>query len=120
MKRLIFFILIVVLFLLGACDDTKVKLTEVKMQDLVVPDNFNYEMNNQIDVNLQGAWRLPVYIKTTGGNLLFKAQMNPTSGINTKLILPNTIKEVVVEYQTFAETINVSGGNLDFNFRAEQ
>lgn len=33
MKRLIFFILIVVLFLLGACDDTKVKLTEVKMQD---------------------------------------------------------------------------------------
>lgn len=117
MKKLVFFALIVLLMVLSSCDKKATELTEVNMKDLKVPQNFNYEMNNQVEVNLQGAWRLPVYIKTTGGNLLFKAQMNPQSGISTKLILPKTIKEVVVEYQTFAVTINVRGGNLSYNFR---
>lgn len=117
MKKLVFFALIVLLMVLSSCDKKATELTEVNMKDLKVPQNFNYEMNNKVEVNLQGAWRLPVYIKTIGGNLLFKAQMNPQSGISTKLILPKTIKEVVVEYQTFAVTINVRGGNLSYNFR---
>jgi hypothetical protein len=117
MKKLVFFALIVLLLGLVSCDKKATELTEVSMKDLRVPQDFNYEMNNTVDVNLQGAWRLPVYIKTTGGNLLFKAQMSPENGLSTKLILPKTIKEVVVEYQTFAVTVNVRGGNLIYNFR---
>lgn len=117
MKKLIFLALLALLFVLSACDDSNTKLTEVNMKDISVPQDFNYDMSNTVEVNLQGAWRLPAYIKTTGGNLLFKAQLNPQSGLVTKLILPKTIREVVVEYQSFAVTVNVSDGNLNYNFR---
>lgn len=117
MKKPMFFTMLILLMLIGACDKDNAKLTEVQMKDLEVPHDFDYNMNNTVDVNLQGAWRLPIYIKTTGGNLLFKAQMNPQSGIKTILVLPSTIKEVVLEYQSLTATANVSGGTLNYNFR---
>ena len=117
MQKILLFALIVMLVLISACDDSKTKLTEVDMQDLVVPQSFNYEMTGSVDVDLKGSWRIPLFIKTTSGALLFKAQMNPETGINTSLVIPKTIKEVVVEYQSISETISVSGGTLYYDFR---
>jgi hypothetical protein len=120
MKRALLIVLGLALLFLVACSNESNKLTEVNMSDLTVPQDFNYDMNNQVLVNLQGRWRLPVYLKTTNGNLLFKAQLNPDTGLNTRLTLPKTIKQVVVQYQMYEETINVSGGTLSFDFRAAQ
>ncbi|MDD4814432.1 MAG: hypothetical protein PHQ29_02995 [Candidatus Cloacimonetes bacterium] len=117
MQKILLFALIVMLVLISACDDSKTKLTEVDMQDLVVPQSFNYEMTGSVDVDLKGSWRIPLFIKTTSGALLFKAQMNPETGINTSLVIPKTIKEVVVEYQSISETISVANGTMHYDFR---
>ncbi|NLN36027.1 MAG: hypothetical protein GX157_08570 [Candidatus Cloacimonetes bacterium] len=117
MQKILLFALIVMLVLISACDDSKTKLTEVDMQDLVVPQSFNYEMTGSVDVDLKGSWRIPLFIKTTSGALLFKAQMNPLTGINTSLVLPKTITEVVVEYHSISETISAANGNMDYDFR---
>ncbi|MCD8481002.1 MAG: hypothetical protein LRZ88_12885 [Candidatus Cloacimonetes bacterium] len=117
MKRALIIMLGLTLFILAACSEESTKLTQVNMGDLKVPQDFNYNMNNQVSVNLQGHWRLPVYVTTTNGNLLFKAQLNPATGLNTRLTLPKTIKQVVVQYQMYEQTIDVSGGTLNFDFR---
>ena len=117
MKRALIIMLGLALLILAACTDESTKLTQVNMSDLKVPQDFNYDMNNQVSVNLQGLWRLPVYVTTTNGNLLFKAQLNPATGLNTRLTLPKTIKQVVVQYQMYEQTIDVSGGTLNFDFR---
>ena len=119
MKKLFFIALVVFVMVLSSCDKSNTELTEVSMKDLEVPQDFNYNMNNTVQVDLQGAWRLPVYIKTTSGNLLLKAQMHPQNGLSTKLVLPNTIKDVVVEYQTFTVTLSVRDGDLSYDFSAE-
>ena len=117
MQKILIFALIALFLLIGACDDSKTKLTEVDMQDLVVPQSFNYEMTGSVDVDLKGSWRIPLFIKTTSGAFLFKAQMNPLTGINTSLVLPKTITEVVVEYQSISETISVANGTMHYDFR---
>jgi len=117
MKRALFIVLGLALLLVGACSDESTKLTQVDINAIAVPQDFNYEMNNHVDVSFQGLWRLPVYLKTTDGDLLFKAQMNPETGLYTRITLPKTMKRVVVQYQMYDKTIDVSGGTLSFDFR---
>ncbi|MDD3535774.1 MAG: hypothetical protein PHC50_06505 [Candidatus Cloacimonetes bacterium] len=117
MKATIITAFVVLLLLLAGCTDKESSLTQVNMQDLKVPQGFTYEMKNKIDIEIDGSWRLPVVIKSTGGELLFKAQLNPETGLKTQLVLPKTIKKVVVEYQMYSEEISVQAGTLKRDFR---
>lgn len=120
MKRTTILIVVLLLLSLAACEKgSSTKLTAMKMSDLKVPDNFNYEMNRKVDVNIQGPWRLPVIITKLDGSTIFKTQMNPEYGINMKLSLPAKTKEVLVHYQSFEIKVNVTGGNLNLNFNQE-
>ena len=120
MKHTLIIIMGLALLFLAACSEESNKLTQVDMNNLNVPGDFNYDMNNQVLVELQGPWRLPVYIKTTSGNLLFKAQLNPATGLNTRLTLPKTIRQVIVQYQMYEQTIDVTGGSLAYDFTASE
>lgn len=121
MKQRFAVILITALVLLiVGCSDTKNKLVEVDISELDIPSSFNYEMSHSVNVNLQGLYRLPVTIKTKEDRILFKAQMNPATGINTKLTLPKTIQQVVVTYQMYEVTLSVTGGELNHNFTPQK
>jgi hypothetical protein len=115
----ILIVLVATIILMVACDTSSEKLTQTDMNNLKVPHDFDFAMSSQVEVDIQGAWRLPLYLKTRDGNLLFKAQMNPETGISTKLTLPKTISEVVIHYQSFEVPVNVSSGSLNFDFRSD-
>jgi len=115
----ILIVLIATIMFIVACDTSSEELTQTDMDNLEVPQDFNFAMSSQVELDIQGAWRLPLYLKTKDGTLLFKAQMNPETGISTKLTLPKTIKEVVIHYQSFEVPVNVSSGSLNFDFRSD-
>jgi hypothetical protein len=102
---------------MAACEDEGTKLTQVDVSELEIPADFNYEMTHDLSLDIQGSWRLPVFLKTTDGDLLFKAQLNPATGLSTKLTIPTTIKRVVLEYQLYSITLDVSSGSLVHDFR---
>lgn len=119
MKYILSCIMVLLLMLFAACDSTSDKLTETDIDKLKVPDGFDFEMSTQVDVDIQGAWRLPLYLKTSEGKVLFKALLNPETGMKTKLTLPKTIKEVIIQYQSFEVPVNISAGTLHFDFRSD-
>lgn len=117
MKATVFTVFVMLLLLIGGCTEKDSTLTQVNMNDLKVPQGFTYEMKNTIDIEIYGSWRLPVVIKSKSGEELFKAQLNPETGLKTKLVLPKTVKNVVVEYQMYSEEISVQAGTLKRDFR---
>jgi len=117
MKRLLIIALGLTLLFLAACKDDVAKLTQVDVSELDIPADFNYTMTHDLNLDIQGSWRLPVYLKTTDGDLLFKAQLNPATGLSTKLTIPTTTKKVVLEYQMYSLTLDVSSGSLTKDFR---
>lgn len=114
MKRSIILALLLIL-LLAACSD-KDKLVQVDIQNLNVPQDFNYNMNRQITVDIQGPYRLPVSITTLEGNLLFRAYLIPEQGISTRLSMPTTIKKVLVHYRGLEQEVSLSGNSISYNF----
>ncbi len=115
--RTIFAIIMVALILISAgCTDKADKLTEVKIKDLNVPQDFDFEMMRSVNVDLQGVFRLPVTISTESGEVLYQAMMIPASGLHTKLTLPSAIKKVVLTYHTQEVTVKVTGNSLSYSF----
>ena len=115
MKKLALVLLSLVLLFLAACSD-KENLTQVSIQELDVPQDFNYNMNSQISVDIQGPYRLPLSITTVDGNLLFRAYLIPEQGINTRLTLPTTVKRVVLHYRGLEKTVAISQNSLSYDF----
>ncbi|KAF5045521.1 hypothetical protein DSECCO2_480430 [anaerobic digester metagenome] len=120
MKRLLIIALGLTLLLMAACKDDGTNLTQVDVSELEIPADFNYAMTHDLSLDIQGSWRLPVYLKTTDGDLLFKAQLNPATGLSSKLTIPTTIKKVVLEYQMYSLTLDVSSGSLMQDFRVDR
>lgn len=116
MKILLYTLLAAIMLLLTACSEKADNLVEVDMNNLEVPQGFNYDMSRNVAVDIQGAYRLPLTIKSTDGVVLFRAYLNPATGINTQLNLPSTIKSVVVLYQRFEQTVSISNNSLSFDF----
>jgi hypothetical protein len=115
MKKLALVLLSLVLLFLAACSD-KDNLTQVSIQELDVPQDFNYNMNSQISVDIQGPYRLPLSITTVDGNLLFRAYLIPEQGINTRLTLPTTVKRVVLHYRGLEKTVAIAQNSLSYDF----
>lgn len=91
-------------------------LTGVDIQELNVPSDFNYQMSRNVSINIIGAYRLPLTIRTTDGDVLLKAVMNPEFGIQTKLNIPGTVQSVVLAYQGQEVNINISSGVMQYDF----
>ena len=115
MRKLTLVLLSLLLMVLAACSD-KESLTQVNIQELDVPQDFNYNMNSQIAVDIQGPYRLPLSITTVDGNLLFRAYLIPEQGINTRLSLPTSIKKVVLNYRGLEKTVAISQNSLSYDF----
>jgi hypothetical protein len=117
MKRIALILALAIsLLLMVGCSDTEDELSEADILQLNIPQDFNYEMYRSVEIDISGAYRLPLSIRTKDNNLLFKAQMNPVTGIKTKLTLPKTIEQVVLAYQMHEITISVTDGEIAYDF----
>lgn len=116
MRTFIAILMTVLILLSVGCTDKAEKLTEVKIKDLNVPQDFDFETMRSVTVNLQGSFRLPVTISTETGEVLYRAMMSPTTGLNTKLTLPSAYKKVVLTYHTQVVTVKVTGNTLSYSF----
>ncbi len=115
MRKLAIVLMSLVLVVLAACSE-KENLTQVNIQELDVPQDFNYNMNSQISVDIQGPYRLPLSITTVDGNLLFRAYLIPEQGISTRLSLPTSIKKVVLHYRGLEKTVSITQNTLSYSF----
>jgi len=109
--------IIFTLFLVG-CEDKKATLTAVDVSDLKVPDSFNYETSHQVNVAIQGDYKLPVTITTVEGKVLYRGLLQPANGLAAKLTLPYTVKKVVIIYHVQEVTVNVTTSGIVYNFRS--
>ncbi len=116
MKYIVLLLALSMLLLVGACSDKEEKLTAVEMNSLNVPQDFNYEMSRNVNINLQGAFHLPVTIATKDGNVLLKTMMNPENGVQTMLTFPSSIKQVVLKYQRHEVTVSIGPNGISYNF----
>ncbi len=116
MKTLLSILAIVTMLVVAGCSDKNEPLTEANMSELKVPQNFDYEMSRMVELNLVGAHRLPVTIKTTDGKVLYRGMMLPGSGLQTKFQLANAITRVVLIYHVHEVTVNVRNNRIEYNF----
>lgn len=116
MKTMIGLLAILAILMFAGCTDKSETLTEVKMHELNVPQNFNYETVSEVTLQLQGEYRLPVTVLNTAGIELYKGMMSPANGLSTKLSLPNGTRELVLRYHIKEVKLPVNGSNLSYTF----
>ncbi len=116
MKYIVLLLALSMLLMISACSDKQDKLTAVDMSTLKVPQDFNYDMNRNVNIDLQGAFHLPVTITTKSGEVLLKTMMNPETGVQTALTFPSSIKQVVLKYQRHEVTVSIGPNGISYNF----
>ncbi len=119
MKVLFGLLAITMLLLVLGCAEKSEKLTEVNMNELKVPQNFNYDMSKMVEVNLAGSYRLPVTISSLDGKVLYRGIMLPGTGMKTKLRLANTNSKVMIAYHDQEVILSVNGNKITYNFNSK-
>ncbi|MDD4308989.1 MAG: hypothetical protein PHO32_01280 [Candidatus Cloacimonetes bacterium] len=118
MKAIIFVFALIAMMMVFGCSDKTEKLTEVPINELNVPQNFDYQMSRTIELNLQGIHKAPLTITSMEGKVLYKGMMNPETGIETKINLASVNRKVRVVYHVYDLELNVTGNNLSHTFTA--
>lgn len=105
-----------ILMLIAGCSDKSEKLTEAAMQDLQVPQNFDYQMSRMIEIDLRGAHRVPLTITSMDDKILYRGMMNPATGIVTKINLTSVTRKVRVIYHAHDLELSISNNSLSHDF----
>lgn len=70
----------------------------VDIKNLQIDDNFNFETERWIDVELHALYTGTFYLKDMEDNMLFKGTIDQNTGFMQKIKLPTSITEVRIEY----------------------
>lgn len=115
MKILILLITALMLLALLSCTDKNEQLTEVNIQELNVPDSFNYETMRTVTFNVEALYFRTVKISTRDGEVLYTGMLNPGTGLQTKLSLPYATKNYTLTYGDISYPITVSGSSFSIS-----
>ena len=95
--KLVLLILITAGFFSG-CSIGDESTEAVDIKNLQISDDFNFETERWINVELHALYTGTFYLKDMEGNMLYKGTIDQNSGFMQKIKLPTTITQVRIEY----------------------
>ncbi|MCF7912742.1 MAG: hypothetical protein K9M99_09450 [Candidatus Cloacimonetes bacterium] len=100
MKLIIKIVLLglVLVGLFSGCSFSNEETTPVDINDLQISDDFNFETERWINVELHALYTGTFYLKDMEDNMLFKGSIDQFNGFVQKIKLPSAITQVRIEY----------------------
>ncbi|MDP8210762.1 MAG: hypothetical protein RAO94_04930 [Candidatus Stygibacter australis] len=95
--KLVVLVLITVSIITG-CSIGDSKTDAVDIKNLQISDDFNFETERWINVELYALFTGTFYLKDMEGNMLYKGTIDQYTGFIQKIKLPTSITEVRIEY----------------------
>jgi hypothetical protein len=96
MKLVLLAILVAGMF--SGCSLNDEDTTPVDINDLQIADDFDFETERWINVELHALYTGTFYLKDMEDNMLFKGTIDQNTGFIQKIKLPTSITEVRIEY----------------------
>lgn len=90
--------ILMLLILFAGCSfgDDSAELVNIK--NLEISDDFNFETERWINVELSALYTGTFYLKDMEGKILFKGTIDQNAGFVQKIKLPTSITQVKIEY----------------------
>ncbi len=86
------------LLVFSGCSFRDDEIDPVDINTLNIADDFNYEMERWVQVELAALYTGTFYLKDMSGNMLFKGTIDQDNGFKQKIKLPARITDVKLEY----------------------
>ncbi len=102
--------------------ETTPKITNFKQ--IKVDPSFDWKSTSNVTLNIAAA-NTPVTItntlvvKTETGVVIYKKLQKMNEAFTTSLVVPSSLKKVVVSYGSIVKTIDITNKRIDFNFITE-
>jgi len=93
-----FFSAIILLVIFTGCSIGDETTEAVNIKNLQISDDFNFETERWINVELHALYTGTFYLKDMEGNMLYKGTIDQNSGFMQKIKLPTTITQMRIEY----------------------
>ena len=92
------FLAVILLMIFAGCSLTDENQEAVDIKNLQIADDFNFETERWINVELHALYTGTFYLKNMEGNILYKGTIDQNDGFVQKIKLPTSITEVKIEY----------------------
>ena len=89
---------LILLIIFTGCSMGDETTEAVDIKNLEISDDFNFETERWINVELHALYTGTFYLKDMEGNMLYKGTIDQNSGFMQKMKLPTTITQVRIEY----------------------
>jgi len=118
MKRIIFILLIISAVTTSCRKDFNDKQQESigTMSDMEVSDSFNWKTTKDYVFNLSGSTKDFVQIKSTEGDIYYKALLYPGKEHITKVTIPSYVKQVELVYLNQKIVVQLDANKIDYSF----
>jgi hypothetical protein len=106
--------------------DTKIEPTPTvtNFKQIKADPSFDWKSTRNVTLNI-AATSTPIVItntlivKTETGVVIYKKLQKMNETFTTNLLLPSSLKKVVVVYGSIVKTLEISNNKIDFNFITE-
>ena len=92
------FLTVILLMIFAGCSLTDENQETVDIKNLQIADDFNFETERWINVELYALYTGTFYLKDMEGNMLYKGTIDQNEGFVQKIKLPTSITKVRIEY----------------------
>lgn len=98
--------------------------TVTNFKQIKADPTFNWKSTSNVKLTIAAA-NTPVtitntlVIKTEAGVIIYKKLQKMNEDYTTNLVVPSSLKKVVVTYGSIVKTIDISNNKIDFNFITE-
>jgi len=92
------FLAVILLMIFAGCSLTDENQETVDIKNLQIADDFNFETERWINVELYALYTGTFYLKDMEGNMLYKGTIDQNEGFVQKIKLPTSITKVRIEY----------------------
>jgi len=81
------------------------------MNELKANDDFSWKTSKDVTLTITGSHKMTISVKTKKGETVFMGLSVPGTELKTKVSIPTTEKELVVNYGPFSNTYTISSDN---------
>jgi len=92
------FLAVILLMIFAGCSLTDENQEAVDIKNLQIADDFNFETERWINVELYALYTGTFYLKDMEEHILYKGTIDQNDGFVQKIKLPTSITEVKIEY----------------------
>jgi len=89
---------LILLIIFTGCSMGDETTEAVDIKNLEISDDFNFETERWVNVELHALYTGTFYLKDMEGNILYKGSIDQNAGFVQKIKLPTTITQVRIEY----------------------